>query len=281
MSMAARFPDVNSPFGTYRAGGRARLAWALADRHELSPRWRKRLRAFVARHYRGPYDREAEGLRFRLYPGANYDDRKIMARGRLPERDEHGLLSDCLRPGAVFVDIGANVGSYSLDAARRGARVLAIEADSETAAKLAFNLAANSLGDVEVENVAVGARDEVLDLWSEPSNCGFATLVSDLTTGEWAGDWKSRPVQVRPLADILVDHRIARVDVLKIDVEGFEDRALLPYVNRLEDDDLPGAILLETNCRDHWQHDCIAELQARGYRAAGATKDNTIFRRGA
>lgn len=281
MSIAARYTDVNSPFGTYRAGGRARFAWALADRHELSPRWRKRLRAFVARHYRGPFDREADGLRFRLYPEANYDDRKIMARGRLPERAEHGLLSKLLGPGVVFVDIGANVGSYSLDAARRGARVLAIEADSDTAAKLAFNLAANRLGDVEVENVAVGARDEVLELWSEPSNCGFATLVSDLTTGEWAGDWRSRPVQVRPLADILADHRIDRVDVLKIDVEGFEDRALLPYLQGLDDSDLPGAILLETNCREHWQDDCISRLQARGYHAAGATKDNTIFRRSA
>ena len=71
-----------------------------------------------------------DGLKFRLYPGENYDDRKILARQRLPEREEHTLVGNLLKPGAVFVDIGANVGTYALFAARRGARVLAIEGSS-------------------------------------------------------------------------------------------------------------------------------------------------------
>lgn len=112
--------DLTSPFGTYRAGGWQRFVWKLADRHDLAASLRKRLRALVARLWAGPFDAEAEGLRFRLYPGSNYDDRKILAKGRLPERGEHALLAPHLGRGCVFVDVGANVGSHTLAAAARG-----------------------------------------------------------------------------------------------------------------------------------------------------------------
>ena len=121
MTAAATLVDTTSPFGTYRARGLARFAWRLADWHDLAPTLRKKLRAVVARLFAGPFDAEVEGIRFRLYPGSNYDDRKILARQRLPERAERRFLAAHLRPGTVFVDVGANVGSYSLGAARGGA----------------------------------------------------------------------------------------------------------------------------------------------------------------
>lgn len=273
--------DTVSPFGTYCAEGWGRFAWGLADRREMSSWLRKRVRGLVARLFRGPYDAEAEGLRFRLYPGANYDDRKILARGRLPERAEHALIAPYLRPGVTFVDIGANVGSYSLDAARRGARVLAIEANPETAERLSYNIAANDLTKVAVEVCAVGPDTGTRALWSAASNCGFATLVEGLANEDGADDWRARRVDVRPLAEVLDAHGIARADVLKVDVEGFEDRALLPYLDMVPADRRPGAILLETNCRDHWRTDCEARLGALGYRAVGVTDDNTVFERAA
>jgi FkbM family methyltransferase len=274
-------PDLTSPFGTYRANAVSRFFWWLADRHELAVALRRRLRALVARRFAGPYDAEAEGLRFRLYPGSNYDDRKILAKGRLPERAEHRLVAPYLRDGAIFVDVGANVGSHALVAASRGARVIAIEANPATADRLAFNAAANGLDNVEIVRVAVGAEAGRLELWSEPTNCGFATLLPELTTGEWAGDWLPRDVEVRPLADILSARGIGRVDLLKVDVEGFEDRALIPYLATTGPELRPSAIMIETNCRDHWQTDCFAVLADLGYRAVGATSDNTVFERSA
>lgn len=273
--------DTTSPFGTYGAEGLARLAWSLADRHELAPRLRKGLRGTAARLFSGPFDIEAEGIRFRLYPGSNYDDRKIMARRRLPERAEHDMLARYLVEGAVFVDIGANIGSYALKAARRGARVLAVEANPATAGRLAFNIAANSLDEIVVATVAVGDAPGTMQLWSEPTNCGFATLVEDLTTGEWAGDWSSRTVTVHPLSSLLASHGIDRVDVLKVDVEGFEDRVLLPYLRDCDPARLPRAVLIETNCREHWAQDCLAVLAGLGYAVEGETKDNMLFGRAA
>ncbi|MTH99690.1 FkbM family methyltransferase [Roseibium sp. RKSG952] len=254
-----------------------RAAWKLADRHDVSKVLRKRIRSLVSRVFQGPYDTEVEGLRFRIYPAQNYDDRKILAKGRLPERAEHQLLRPLIKPGSVFVDVGANVGTYSLFAAKRGARVLAIEANPETAGKLAFNIAANDLAAVELAQTAVGAEAGELSLWHEPSNCGFATLVEDLTTGEWAGDWRPRKVAVRPLLDVVQEAGLSRVDVMKIDVEGFEDRALLPFLKLAPKGLWPGALLLETNCRPHWTEDCLPALAEAGYIRTGETKDNMVF----
>ncbi len=277
MSASATLTDTTSPFGTYRAEGLVRMAWRLADRHELSASLRKRIRGLVARIFKGPYDTEADGLKFRIYPGQNYDDRKILAKGRLPEKAEHKLLAPYLGQGKVFVDVGANIGSYTLFAASCGASVLALEANPDTAAKLTFNIQANGLPDVQLAEVAIGAREGTLSLWSEPTNCGFATLVEDLTTGEWAGDWSPRQVAVRPLADVIAEKGLTRIDVLKVDVEGFEDRVVLPFLRSSDESLWPLVIMLETNCRPHWVEDCTSLLEDLGYSTAGSTKDNTVF----
>lgn len=277
MSEAATLLDTHSPFGTYPAERLVRAAWRLADRHDLSKGLRKRIRALVSRIFKGPYDLEAEGLKFRIYPGENYDDRKILAKGRLPERAEHKLLAPHLGQGRIFVDVGANIGSYSIFAAGLGAEVIAIEANPQTAAKLGFNVLANGLETVRLVNSAVGPQDDTLPLWQEPSNCGFATFVKDLTTGEWEGDWTPTYVKVRPLTAIADAQGLKRIDVLKVDVEGFEDRVLLPFLRHADNSLWPRVILLETNCRPYWSEDCLPELASRGYEVTGQTNDNMVF----
>jgi FkbM family methyltransferase len=277
VSQAATLLDTRSPFGTYPAERMVRAAWRLADRHDLSKGLRKRIRSLVARFFKGPYDMEADGLKFRIYPGENYDDRKILAKGRLPEREEHKLIEPHLGKGKVFVDIGANIGSYSIFAAGLGAQVVAIEANPQTATKLGFNVRANDLDSVTVVNSAVGPREDTLPLWQEPSNCGFATFVKDLTTGEWAGDWTPTFVKVRPLTAITDEQGLTRIDVLKVDVEGFEDRVVLPFLRHADRSLWPRVILLETNCRPYWTEDCLSELANRGYGVTGQTNDNMVF----
>lgn len=277
MSDAATQLDTISPFGTYPAERMVRAAWRLADRHDLSKGLRKRIRAMVSRIFTGPYDLEADGLKFRIYPGENYDDRKILAKGRLPEREEHRLLEPHLGKGRVFVDVGANIGSYSIFAGGLGADVVAIEANPQTADKLTCNIRLNGLENVAVVNSAVGPREDTLPLWQEPSNCGFATFVEDLTTGEWAGDWTPTFVKVRPLTAIADEQGLSRIDVLKVDVEGFEDRVVLPFLRHADRALWPRVILLETNCRPYWTEDCIAELANRAYKVTGRTNDNMVF----
>lgn len=274
---AAQAIDTTSPFGTYRIGLIDRLAWRIAERRSISFGLRKILRRFASTLFRGPFDAEIEGIRLRIYPAENYDDRKIIARQRLPEREEHRLLAGHLKSGIVFADIGANIGSYTLFAANLGAVVIAIEANPVTAEKLTFNIAANGVESATVVNTAVGEEEGHLQLWSVESNIGFATLVPALTKGQWKGDWQSKSVPVRPLKDVLSETNVGKIDVMKLDVEGFEDRVLLPYLAAADRDIWPDVILIETNCKDVWNKDAVRFLEEHGYDRDGQTLDNMLF----
>ena len=81
------------------------------------------------------------------------------------------------------------------------------------------------------------------------------------------------------LQGILDDAGVARVDTLKIDVEGFEDRVLTVFFARAPQTLWPRGVVIEHLSREEWQQDCIADMVARGYREAGKTRSNMILLR--
>jgi FkbM family methyltransferase len=115
-----------------------------------------------------------------------------------------------LRAGDLFVDVGANVGSYTLWACELGAQVVAIEPDPEFARMLRENLALNGFG-AQVIEAALADRAGTARI----TTGGGVTnhLVLDATI---AG---TREVPVRTLDEIVGDRVAAGV---KIDVEGAE-----------------------------------------------------------
>ncbi|WP_376089741.1 FkbM family methyltransferase [Roseomonas sp. CCTCC AB2023176] len=121
--------------------------------------------------------------------------------------------------GAVFVDVGANIGTYSLPAARLvGAegRVIAFEAHPRTYAYLRRNVEANALRQVVPVHMALGDGDGEVTMTFEDANPG-ETHVSAQDAAPGAAR-----VRLGTLDDALRDLGAERVDYLKIDVEGFE-----------------------------------------------------------
>jgi len=82
------------------------------------------------------------------------------------------------------------------------------------------------------------------------------------------------------LQRILDEAGVTSVDALKIDIEGFEDRALIPFFKQAPQTLWPRAVVIEHLSRDEWQQDCIAGMVSRGYREAGRTRSNTSLLRG-
>ena len=83
------------------------------------------------------------------------------------EPNEFAFLDRVLRPGMVFVDVGANDGYYTLFAARRvgpSGRVVAAEPSSRERAHLQRNLGRNGLDNVSVVPAAIGAAAGLADL---------------------------------------------------------------------------------------------------------------------
>lgn len=283
---AASMPQPLAPIDTATAFGQrapsrfSRLVWAATIASGLPQPRRKAIRKHFAARLAGPFDVIAGGIAFRAYPAENRDDRMLVGCGELPEAAEHALIAPLLKPGMVFVDIGANVGTYALFVATRagpGARVLAFEPHPRTFAKLAFNIAANGATAIAARNLAIAGEAGIMDLYSDGGgNIGHASLLR-----EGAGAVRStQAVPVVPLAGVLAEEQVESVDLLKIDVEGFEDRALLPLFDQAPHRLWPKAILIETVLATLWRRDCLADLADRGYRRAGETSENVLLLRG-
>lgn len=116
---------------------------------------------------------------------------------------------DLLTPGATLLDLGAHLGTVSLCAARRGAKVVAVEASPRNARCLEMSVAANGL-DVTVLPVAVAAAR------------GRVHFHEDGPFGQVTEDPGAVEVEALTVSDILERAEIGRVDVVKIDVEGHE-----------------------------------------------------------
>jgi FkbM family methyltransferase len=269
--------DLDSPFGTRRAIWWQRLVWWLCDHPRLPPSVRRRLRKRFARRVPGPFDITHEEVSLRLYPAENHCDRVLMSRQKWPELAEHRALDDLIGRDMVFVDIGANVGTYALYVGQKSgatARLIAFEPHPRTRQKLLFNLRANALPTRDVIDAACGGEDGHLDLWSDGgSNIGHTSLLKEGTSNAKV----SERVRVTPLLRVVQDRGIPHIDLLKIDVEGFEDRALMPFFRSAPRSLWPKHLLIETVHHAIWRDNLTGFLEANGYRAVFGTVENQLY----
>ncbi|HXP93860.1 MAG TPA: FkbM family methyltransferase [Candidatus Binatia bacterium] len=144
---------------------------------------------------------------------------------------------NALEPGDVFVDVGANVGYFTLLAARAvgpAGSVVAIEPAPSTFAALCSNLERNGATNVRALNLAAFDREAVMPIYTiqAEENAGGASLAKVVGPVE-------AEITARPLAQMLTGEEIARTRVIKIDVEGAEVAAvtgLLPLLERIRFD---------------------------------------------
>jgi FkbM family methyltransferase len=143
-----------------------------------------------------------------------------------------------LRPGDTFIDVGANIGYFTVLAARlvggRG-HVVAVEASPQFTAAARANVALNRCGNVRVVNVAAGEGPGRLAFFQPcRTNRGNTTSVNV--------DALSPPlftVASQALPDILTGDELTRARLVKIDVEGAEYavvQGLVPVLSRMRDD---------------------------------------------
>jgi len=144
------------------------------------------------------------------------------------EPNEFAFLDRVLKPGMVFVDVGANDGYYTLFAARRvgpSGRVVAAEPSSRERAHLQRNLGRNGLDNVTVVPAAIGAASGLADL-----HLAHGVHAGHNTLGSFAHDDVVRAslerVPIEPLDAVIARLGLAQVDFVKIDVEGAEARVI-------------------------------------------------------
>jgi FkbM family methyltransferase len=217
-----------------------------------------------------------QGASFRFYHQASATER-----GALFNPDYNLEELDFLRAntpaGGVFVDVGANVGTYAMVLARHvgaNGKVVAVEPHPVIHARLAFNRAASNFTQVTLMAAAAGDSDGELMIATDGDNLGASHIVS--------GDAGSDAIRVPSLRlqRILDEAGVSHVDALKIDVEGYEDRVLTGFFRQAPPSLWPRAVVIEHLSRNEWLADCIADMLARGYAETGRTRSNTLLARG-
>jgi FkbM family methyltransferase len=264
-----------APFGAFAPTAAQAAIIGLAHRSRLKRgAFRPWLSRLVHLLRAGPVDVAYQGASFRFYHQASATER-----GALFNPDYNIEELDFLRKhvpviGGVFVDVGANVGTYALALARHvgpAGKVIAIEPHPVTHARLAFNNSASGYTQVKLVAAAAAATDGELMIETDGDNLGASHIV----TGEVSS--KAIKVPSRRLQRVIEDAGVARVDALKIDIEGFEDRALIPFFRDAPQSLWPRAVVIEHLSRNEWLEDCIADMRARGYAETGKTRSNTLL----
>lgn len=166
-------------------------------------------------------------VRMRLDPD-DLGPRIILITGQY-ETGSFGMIREHLSPGATFIDVGANFGIYSLRSAPivgSSGHVIAIEPNPESVRRLRENLAANNDPMVQVAPVACSDADGTLNLYVAPTRNTGETSLSQTNASQEGAIANTYKVRARPLDDIVRESGVARVDAIKIDVEGAEHLVL-------------------------------------------------------
>ena len=157
----------------------------------------------------------AQGLWLHLNPRTG---RTYFEGGGEPEVQT--ALKKYLRPGMTFYDIGANIGFFSLLAARivgKDGRVIAFEADPEIAARLRVHVTRNNFPAISVEEKAV---------WLEAGTVFFARTDPEMSPDRGLGHVvASSTVDTIQVSAVSLDEYVRTApapDFLKCDVEGTE-----------------------------------------------------------
>ncbi|MDB2407413.1 FkbM family methyltransferase [Jannaschia sp.] len=270
-------PHIDPPFGTFALPGPLERLRRASETME-SERATRNVRRFLALLRKSPVDAVLFGdQKMRLHLHDNRTEKRIVCGEQFydpEERAEIARIATSDTTPFVMVDAGANVGAYTFIArsilakAKREATIIAFEPDPENAARLRANIAANDATDVRHIPVALSNEEGTVRFRSvQPRDRGRAQVADD-------GDLE---VPSRPLATVLAEQDVTHVDVLKMDIEGYEAVVLGVFFQQAPATLHPRLVILETY---HDGDDALPTLLAEhGYAAVAQSRANTVYER--
>ncbi|MBL7954331.1 MAG: FkbM family methyltransferase [Flavobacteriales bacterium] len=218
---------------------------------------------------------ERHGLRWRLDLG-NINDHALFFD---PAYAADDVLFGLVGPNSRVVDIGGNIGSYALRFAKKATagNVVTFEPHPNTFAKLQANLALNKLANLRAINVGIGAEEATHRLHEVvASNSGMNRII---TTAAVDPTMPYVEVKVLPLSKALSGAGLEKVDLLKIDVEGFEDAVLVGSADViLRDKPILFIELIDGNLKENGAsaRQLVDRVVAWGYKVTEAVSGRSI-----
>lgn len=178
---------------------------------------------------------------------------------------------DSLRPGEIYYDVGANVGLYTVYAAKRGLTVYAFEPESQNYALLNRNIHLNQLQDrVNAYQVAISSSKRMDYLYISTVTIGgamnnFGEPV-DFNQAQFTPDFKQATVAF-PLDTLVEEFGLPAPQHLKIDVDGLE-HAVVEGARRTLSNPAMQSVLIELNDALDEDRQIVSLLKETGFELA-------------
>jgi FkbM family methyltransferase len=232
----------------------------------------------------GALDVERWGLRMRLHPRDNGCEKNLLFTPRMYEPEELAELENDIAGAKTqgrtftFVDIGANVGLFSLFVASRTgqeARILAIEPEPGNLRRLEFNVGANPGVPITIIPKALSDEAGVVAVELDRRDRG-GTRTKKIDQAEASTETSRVPSQT--LLGVLDGEGVDAVDALKIDVEGLEDVILAPFFRDAPPRLWPRLVIIEDS-RLSWKVDLMSVMQRGGYELVALSRHKNLMLR--
>jgi FkbM family methyltransferase len=149
---------------------------------------------------------------------------RLLIDGAAHEPGVVAYLCHRLKPGSVFVDVGAHVGYFSCIAGKAGATVLALEMQRPLGGLIVRNAELNGLDRIHALEMAAGDHDGLIRVPRFDAGLGTRVLEGTKEDRRSSPSIRHRNMDLVPMMrlDSLFSDGAERPDVVKIDAEGFE-----------------------------------------------------------
>ena len=182
-----------------------------------------------------------------------------------------------LKPHMIALDVGANLGEYTLFMAKRlsKGKVIAFEPVETTRNELVFNCGLNPFDNIQILGYGLGKKQEMITIYEiDDAHEGLSTV--------YPGDRKVRAsfvIQLQKLDDEFESLGISSVDFIKLDIEGGELFAL-QGAKKVIEKFLP-MIMIEINdvtygAANYSSHDVDSFMATLGYKPYQVNKNGDL-----
>lgn len=261
--------DASLPFGHFSPNVVQRVLIALCRTTILKRGvFRGTMTRLILALGRGTLDVRFRGAAFRIRGEQNLIEYGLLLVPTYNGQDIDFLLEDA-PSDATFVDLGCNIGLYSLPLAlaRPGGRVISIDANPKMIARIRWNATATGAGNLTALHAAVSDSDGRGDLVIRKDDVAIVA-VQESDAGE---------MPIRTLASLMAEAGVAAIHGLKIDIEGHEDRALVPFLGGCGAEMLPRRIVIEHPEPEADYPGCTAAFARHGYRLVARNRNNSLY----
>jgi FkbM family methyltransferase len=222
---------------------------------------------------RGPYSTQFFGQAVEVWLD-NTTDKKVLFSSKTYDKKEIDFLAKHLPDDGLLVDVGANSGLNSVGvlAKKRNANLIAIEPNPAMVIRAEKNL-------IELANSYAGNRKIIKVAVSDHAGSALIDLSTGLGTAKITNSINDQTISVRcdTLRSILLHEGIEKIDVLKIDIEGFEETVVPNILSSFSSNQLPRAIVMEKQAPGAVS--ALNALSNAGYVIEHQTRANLLYLR--